>query len=306
MNIFITAFFSLFVSTASATPVRIGYPAAGTIVSAQIGLIFEKTDILKKNGLEGSVMSIGTGRELKTALVSGRVDVILTSQSNFVVLLGEGFPAKAVNSLGSAGRLALVVAKNSPVKDIGDLRGKKIATIFGTSLHQPAMKWAANAGGAHVVNISQVGALHAALETGAVAAALTYDPFLSELLAADKVRILREDRFDLITVAAEKFATKNPQAVSALASAFRQAVVYLRANRETVNQWFSERAKLSSTAIDQASKMNSNYSAKPEDAVVLDISIELRKKLSAEGEFLFKEKVVKKLPDIESNILAIK
>ncbi len=289
-----------------ADPVRIAYPAAGTIVSAQIGLIFEKTDILKKHGFAATVVSLGTGRELKTALVSGRTDVILTSQSNFVILLGEGFAAKAVNSLGSAGRMAMVVAAKSPLKSLSDLKGKSVATIFGTSLHQPAVEWATEAGGAKVVNINQVGALHAALETGAVDAVLTYDPYLTELEAAGKVRVLKEDRFSLITVAAEKFVSRNPAKIAALNHAFADAVAYMRTHRDQVNGWFSERAKLSVESIHRASSRNENYAMTDNRPAQLALSDEFLKKLQSEGEFLFREKIIKKAPDIRSQVMAIK
>ncbi len=300
MNIFFLLICSwLGTASAAATPVRIAYPAAGTIVSAQIGLIFEKTDILKKHGLEARISSLGTGRELKTALVSGQVDIILTSQANFVVLLGEGFPAKAINSLGSAGRLALVVAKASAVQNLSDLKGRKIATIFGTSLHKPAMQWAVEAGGAEVVNISQVGALHAALESGAVAAALTYDPFLTEL--KDKVRILKEDRFDLITVAADK--SVSAETIAAVNRAFHDAVLYLRENRDQVDGWFSAQARISPNAVRESSRQNRNYKADLGAPVELAISAELKRSLRAEGEFLFERKIIKKAPDIETHVL---
>lgn len=286
---------------ASASRLRIGYPAAGTIVSGQIGLIFAKTDILKRNGIEANVVSLGTGRELKTALVSGQLDVILTSQSNFIVLLGEGFPAKAVNSLGSAGRMALVVPKTSPVRDLKDLRGKKIATIFGTSLHKPAVQWALDAGGAEVVNINQVGALHAALESGQVAAAMTYDPFLTEM--EDRMRVLRQDSFGLITVGSE--TKMKPELVISLNKAFREAVIYLRSNREIVDGWFSEKARLSRKAIRASSEQNINYRSAPGAEVELKISPDLKTALIADGDFLFAQKLIKRRPMVETNILII-
>src|SRR4051812_2834446 len=67
------------------TPIRIAYPSSGTIINAQVGLIFEKTKILEQNGFSATLHPLSTGREMKSALVSGAVDVILTSEANFVV-----------------------------------------------------------------------------------------------------------------------------------------------------------------------------------------------------------------------------
>lgn len=288
--------------SAMATPLRLAYPAASTIVSAQVGLIFEKTDILRKRGFEADVVSIGTGRELKTALVSGQADVILTSQSNFIVLLGEEFPAVAINSLGSAGRLALVAKADSKINGVSDLAGKTVATIFGTSLHQPAIEWTQKTG-AKVINISQVGALHTALETGSVDAVMTYDPFLTELESGNKIKILKDDRFDLITVCSRKFAKENAARMAALNEAFKDAVVYMREHRAEVDAWFSERAKLDRTAVERASRLNVNYTADAKAPVDLKISDKFRDKLVHEAAFLLQEKVIRHNPDISQSIL---
>ena len=59
------AFVFLFLARANAAEIRIAYPGTGTIVNAQIGLILEKTDILKKHGFEAQVRAMGTGRDTK-------------------------------------------------------------------------------------------------------------------------------------------------------------------------------------------------------------------------------------------------
>ena len=148
-----------------ATPLKLAYPAEGTILSAQVGLVLAKTDLLKRHGFEAQVTGMGTGRELKTAMVSGRADVIFTSQTNFVVLLGNGFEAYALGSLGSAGHLALVVPKDSAVRSLADLKGGQIATIYGTSLHQPALEWVREAGLQQDVRVMDLGS-HARDERG--------------------------------------------------------------------------------------------------------------------------------------------
>ena len=303
MNIFTNFLISFLIAGgAAAEPLRIGYPATGTIISAQIGQIFEKTGILKQNGFEASVTAMGTGKELKEAMVSGRLDVMMTSEANFVVLLGEGFDAQAMNTLGSAGRVALIVKDDSEFKRVEDLKGKTIATIFGTSMHKPAVEWAKEAGGS-VININQMGALQAALETGATPAIISIDPFLYDRLQQNKIRILKEDTFTLITLVNGAFAKKNPQAIPRLRKAFVEAVRYMRAHRTEVNGWFSQMAKLEVKSIDKSSQHNKNYSAGPKDPVDLDVTPAFRKRLESLAGFLFQEKLIKSNPDISAHIL---
>src|SRR5690606_28259218 len=106
----------------SLTPLRLAYPASGTIISAQVGQVLEKTDILKKHGFEATVTAMGTGREMKTAITADQLDVIMTSESNFVVLRGQGFDGVAFSSLGSAGRVGLMTGVNSGINSIADLK----------------------------------------------------------------------------------------------------------------------------------------------------------------------------------------
>jgi len=282
-------------------PIKIAYPSSGTIVNGQVGQIFEKTDILKKNGLHGSLKSMPTGRELKIALVSGEADVILTSEANLVVLLGEGFDARAIGSLGSAGRMALIVAKDSKFKTLADLKGKTIATIFGTSLHQPAITWAKQAG-AEVTNMNQIGTMMAALMAGKIDAVMTWDPFLDEALTRGQARVIQQEHFDLVTVAQGKFVDSHPDAIEKLNKAFREAVLYMVNNKEQVNGWFGEMSKLSVESIDRSSRENKNYSAKDLNAVDLAISAEYLKRLEGMAEFLFEQKVIRTKPQVAKSI----
>ncbi|MBX3021751.1 MAG: transporter substrate-binding domain-containing protein [Bdellovibrionales bacterium] len=288
-------------SPSTGTRLRLAYPAEGTILSAQVGLVFEKTDILKKHGFSSAkAVAMGTGRELKTALVSGRADVIMTSETNFVILVGNGFDCFAINSLGSAGRMALVVPPGSSVQSLADLKGKKIATIFGTSIHQPAMEWVKAAGledQIQVLDMPSQGAMNAALKSGAVQAIMTWDPFLTQGVNQKQYRILQQKDFDLITVASPSFRD-NGDAVARLNAATKEALLYVAQNKEQVNRWFSQMAKLDVKTIDDASRLNRNYSAKTLEDVSLSISPQFRDHMNRQARFLFAQKSLTRLPEL--------
>lgn len=286
--------------TESLKKLSIAYPSEGTILSAQVGLVFEKTNILKKHGFNATAVALGTGRELKTALVSGRADVIMTSETNFVVLLGNGYDCFAVNSLGSAGRMALVVPPGSKVEDLKDLKGGKVATIFGTSIHQPAEEWVHEAGlhdDIQILDLPSQAAMQAALKTGAVQAIMTWDPFLAQGLNRGHYRIVKERDFDLITIASAKFH-ENVDTVQRFNDATREALLYVAQNKTQVNTWFSQMAKLDVKTIDDASKLNANYQAKTLSDVDLKISDKFRERMNREARFLFAQKSLTRLPEL--------
>lgn len=284
-------------------PLRLAFPSVGTLVSGQVGCILLKTDVLKRNGFEAKVVPMALGKELKTALVSGQIDVILTSESNFVVLVGQGFPARAVASLGSAGYMGLAVPVASTVATPSDLRGKKVGTIFGTSIHQPAIEWSRDAGlvpgkDVTIIGMRSVGALQAALAAGELDAAILFDPYLLESVKAGRNKVLKKTDLDLVAVASSDYLAKNPGGVPALRAALAEAVFHLATNKEQANGWLSELNGMPVPLIEEASRANANYGATRLSDVDVSISDRLRKKLARLNDFLFAEKELTRKVDV--------
>ncbi|MBC7537798.1 MAG: hypothetical protein H7281_03195 [Bacteriovorax sp.] len=98
-SLFIT---STMAATKTETPIKINfaYPALGTAIGAQIGLILEKTEIFKIYGFDASIKSMTSDKELQTALVDGLADVIITTESNYVALTEKNAKATVISTLG--------------------------------------------------------------------------------------------------------------------------------------------------------------------------------------------------------------
>ncbi|MGZ3692503.1 MAG: ABC transporter substrate-binding protein [Pseudobdellovibrio sp.] len=291
---------SAFAKEVELTPIHIAY--SQTVVNAQIGLILEKTDILKKNGFNAVVKGLPSGKELKTAMVAGESDVILCSESVYVVLRSSGFKAQAISTFGSAGRLALVVKKDGKISKLDDLKGKKIGALFGTTVHQRALEWKnkIDTNGIELISLGSAAALSAALEAGSVDAVMMWDPFLEQSLRNNKVTVLGTSDFDLINVMSDSFAEKNPKVTERINRVFTEAFGYLISHRKEVNEWYGEIAKISPDTLDAASKINKNYSAKmtpdAKDFVITKAFIE---NLKSVAQFLFKEKVIPVVPTLD-------
>lgn len=305
MICFASILFFILARAESLTPLSVAYPAEGTIISAQVGLIFEKSDILKKHGFAAKVRAMGTGRELKTALVSGQADVIISSQTNFVVLRGMGYDGYAIQTLGEAGRLALVVRADSAIDDLAELKGKTVGTIFGTSIHQPLMEWIKESGlekQIKVVDIASMAAMQASLKTGAIDAVMTWDPFLAQGLNKKWYKIIKQQSFDLITVSNQSFA-RNKDFVHRYNSATKEALIYLSKNKAEVNSWFAAMSKLDLKSVEDASRLNRNYSAQKMADIDLSLSPSYEKRLESEARFLFEAKSILKNPELKKYIL---
>jgi ABC-type nitrate/sulfonate/bicarbonate transport system substrate-binding protein len=304
--VFVVAGFICFAVTAMSADrpakLRVAYPQAGTNISAQVGLVFEKTDILKKNAFAPELFAMSNGRDMKLALVSDKVDIILTSEANFVVLLAEGFEAYGIASLGEGGSMALTVKANSGIERAEQLRGKTVGTIFGTSLHRPAIEWTEGVAGVKIVSMPNIGTLVAALESNKIDAAMLWDPHLTDGVSKGNFRIIRQEPLELIAVASKKFVEKNPGALERFQKAFREAVFHFVSNKQQVNQWYSDISKIDVKLIDKVSHANRNYGRKKLEQIDIRISPAFVEKMKKTGAFLYAHKVTTKNPAIESAI----
>lgn len=288
----------------TAEKIRIAYPSVGTVINGQVGVVLEKTDLLKKAGLDSTVTSMALGKELKTALVSGNVDVIFTSESNFVVLLGQGFPCYAVASLGRGGYVALV-SSDPKITNVSDLKGKKVGTIFGISTHQPTISWLQKAGLNHgkeveLQNITAIGPLRAALTSKELDAIGIFDPWITDGIQSKAFHILKnsdgtqaKEDLDLIIVVSKEYADKNPEALKKFKTALGQATLEMALKKTEINKQYSELNGIDVKIIHAASKANPNYNIKKLKDVDLKISDRFIAKLEMLNEFMLTEKLIK-------------
>jgi ABC-type nitrate/sulfonate/bicarbonate transport system substrate-binding protein len=287
----------------SLTPIRIAYPPSGTIISAQVGLVLEKTDILRKNGFDPKLFAMSNGRDMKLALVSDKVDVILTSEANFVVLLAEGFDAIGVASLGAGGNMGLAVRADSGIERVEQLQNKTLATMFGTSLHRPALDWTAGVADVKVIGMPNIGALVPALETGKIDAAILWDPHMTDCIVRGTVRVLRQEPLELIAIASRKFMDTHPHAIERFQKAFRESVYHFVKHKDEINRMYSETAKIDMKLIERISRTNRNYDKDALEQIDIRISPSFVDKMKKTGQFLSDNKIITKNPDIGSAIL---
>jgi ABC-type nitrate/sulfonate/bicarbonate transport system substrate-binding protein len=286
---------ALYANISHAAPqLNLSYPLLGTILVAQVGLVLEKTDILKKHGFDAKVSALGTGKELKVAMMGNKADVILTSESNFVVLRGNQFEAYAFSTLGSAGRLALVVKNDDKISKISDLKGKKIGAIFGTTVHKDALEWKKKIDdkGIEVVNLNSVAAILSSIEAGTIEAGMVWDPFLENAISSKKFKMLGFNEFDLVNIISADYVKNNPKSEIEINEALKEAIFYLVQHKKEVNKWYSDLIKIDEDVIDRATKINKNYNAKKLSQIQLKISKELENKIYSVNEFFVEQKVI--------------
>ena len=216
--------------------INIGYQTFGTL------------DILKAKGtLEKELKPLGYtvkwtefpgGPQLLEALNVGSIDFGETGEAPPIFAQAAGAPLVyyADSSPDPKGE-AILVPKNSPIKTLQDLKGKKIALNQGSNVHFLLVKALEKAG----IPYSDVKTVfldpsdaRAAFEQGDVDAWAIWDPFLADAQLATNARILA-DGTGLVKnrefyLATSKFAKENPKVLDVLYKELNNANKWVEGN----------------------------------------------------------------------------
>ncbi|NMQ04532.1 aliphatic sulfonate ABC transporter substrate-binding protein [Candidatus Accumulibacter phosphatis] len=245
------------------------------------------------------VLSAGSNRALEY-LNSGSIDFGSTAGLAAVLSKANGNPIKGVYIYSRPEWTALVVPKDSPIKSIKDLKGKKVAATKGTdpflfllrSLHAEGLKKS---------DIEHVALQHAdgraALEQGKVDAWAGLDPLMaaSEVEAGSKLiyRNVAYNTYGFLNVT-EKFAKDHPDHVKKVIAAYEKARKWIIANPDETAKIISEEAKLSLPVAKLQLTRNDFKNSVPGEEHI--------KAFKSAGSILIEEELVKKGTDVNKVI----
>lgn len=195
------------------------------------------------------VFSQGSNRSLEY-LNSGSVDFSSTAGLAAVLSRANGSPIKTVYIQSQPEWTALLVAKNSPIKSLKDLKGKKIAATKGTDPFLFTLQALETAG----LNKKDVQLVHlqhpdgkTALERGQVDAWAGLDPLMASAQVQSGAKLLyRNVGFNSYSVLStkEQFASQSPEAIEAVIKAYEQARKWAKANPAKLAELLARESKL--------------------------------------------------------------
>lgn len=207
---------------AKPVPLRIGYQKYGTLTLLKARGELEKR--LAPQGVEVRWIEFPAGPQLLEGLNVGSIDFGTVGEAPPIFAQAAGADLLYVANQPPAPQgEAIVVAKDSPIRSVADLKGRKVALNKGSNVHYLLVKALERAG----VSYGEVQAVflppadaRAAFERGAVDAWVIWDPFLA---AAEKqlgARVLADGR-GLVSnhqfyLAARAYADKQPQVIDAI------------------------------------------------------------------------------------------
>ncbi|MBL0728611.1 aliphatic sulfonate ABC transporter substrate-binding protein [Piscinibacter sp. HJYY11] len=205
----------------------------------------------KKDGIAVKwTLSAGSNRALEY-LNSNSVDIASSAGLAALLSKANGNPIKTPYIFSRPEWTALVVPKNSPIKTLRDLKGKKIAATKGTDPYLFLLR-ALHTVGLKRSDIEHVPLQHAdgraALEQGRVDAWAGLDPLMaaSELESGARLiyRNVAFNTYGFLNVR-EDFLSKHPAEVRRVIAGYERARQWVLSNQSQAAQILSEEAKVS-------------------------------------------------------------
>lgn len=215
------------ITQAQAETLRIGYQKYGTLVLLKARGSLEKR--LAEQGVEVQWTEFPGGPQLLEGLNVGSIDFGVTGETPpvFAQAAGADLRYVAFDAPAPTGE-AILVPRDSPIKNVAELKGRKVALNKGSNVHYLLVR-ALEEAGLSIKDITPVylppADARAAFERGSVAAWVIWDPFQAAAEKQLSARTLR-DGSGLVDnhqfyLARGEYARQHPQVIGTLVEEIR-------------------------------------------------------------------------------------
>jgi sulfonate transport system substrate-binding protein len=254
--------------------VRIGFQKYGKLVLLKSKGSLEPK--LKALGYSVTWTEFPSGPPLLEAINVGAVDFGNTGESPPIFAQAAGAPIRyvAYEPPAPTGE-AILIPKDSPLKSVADLRGKKVALNKGANVHYLLVK-ALEKAGVKYSDITPVflapADARAAFERGSVDAWAIWDPFQAAAEAATQAKTLA-DGTDTVAnhqfyLSSQKFLESDPRILDAILAGLREVDEWAKTDIRAVAEQLSPSVGLPVSVLEVALKRQA-YGIKPIDAKVI-------------------------------------
>lgn len=234
--------FGATLNTVQAETLRIGYQKYGTLVLLKSRGTLEKR--LAEQGIDIRWTEFPAGPQLLEGLNVGSIDFGTAGETPPIFAQAAGadllYIATEPNKPGSE---AILVARESPIQTVADLKGKRVALNKGSNVHYLLVRALEEAGlGYHDIQPVYLppADARAAFERGSVDAWVIWDPFFAAAEKQLDVRILRDGN-GLVNnpsfyLASREYTEKHPEVIAALIEEIDGISEWIQNSPEEVTQ----------------------------------------------------------------------
>jgi sulfonate transport system substrate-binding protein len=254
--------------------VRIGFQKYGTMnfLKTQGGL--EKA--LSAKGYNVQWTEFPGGPQLLEAMNVGSIDIGHTGEAPPIFAQAAGTPLVYLgHEKASPESEAILVPKDSPIKSVAELKGKKVVLNKGSNVHYLLVKQL-EAAGLKYEDIQTVflppADARAAFERGSVDAWVIWDPFFAAAQTATKAKVLADGKGVVknheFYLAQKTFAQNNQEVVQTLLDELKKVDEWAKGNLHQLAETLSPQLGIDVESLEVASKRR-DYGVEPMDDDVI-------------------------------------
>lgn len=115
---------------AQSEPIRFGFQNTSW---GSIGMVAEAEDMFNKNGVKVAIYRFDSGKAVRDAMIADRIDIGVLGTTPMIVGVAKGEIAPVAMAMYAGRTNAVVVGKNSGIKTVADLKGKKVGSQLGSA-----------------------------------------------------------------------------------------------------------------------------------------------------------------------------
>ncbi|MDR1007751.1 MAG: aliphatic sulfonate ABC transporter substrate-binding protein [Campylobacteraceae bacterium] len=281
---------------------RIGvqaYPLYAPLWAAkELGYLDEE---FKKVGATYTWNVFANGPLVNEGVRGGSIDLGIMADLPAIIAKSVGLDIVVFANFGIGEKaLALIVPTDSSIKEVADIKGKKIAYGKGTYA-QHLLALLLNNNGLKFSDITEInlaaGDIPSALERGDIDGAVVWEQYISQLTVPGKARVVADGTGiklgNNISYIKRDFAKANPESLVAYIKAVQRGAEYINNNNEEASKLLSPTFKVSPQIL-QSVFSHFEYYAKflPRDIAEIE----------KVKDYVLKEKIIRKDIDIKEFI----
>ena len=255
-----------------------------------------------ENGIKTKLVQFNNGGDLMTAMASGDVDVGYVGITPVLSSIANGVPVKVISAAQTEGS-GIVVAKDSGIKTVNDLDGKKIATPGEASIQHMLLTYYLEQNGMSIkdlkISAMKVPSMNDALKTGKIDGMITFEPYVSiaekngaEVLAGSQD--ILPDHPCCVVAAYEKFIENHPNETAKVLEIHKNATDFINNNTDEAAGLLPkdivsdvEVEKVSMSSFPFISGLDDDYKKDVMDFMDLEVDLGILKKPLSEDQIFW-------------------
>jgi sulfonate transport system substrate-binding protein len=223
-------------------------------IAEELGYFKEE---FEADGVTIELRVFASGPPIIEAFAAGELDFGQVGNQPAIQAIANGIKINIIGAYMSSdgSHIGLLARKDAGITSLTDLRGRKVGYTVGSEAHQLLLQFLASANltedDVRLINL-QVGDINTSLESGAIDAAVTWEPYLTGILNNGTTRLVQSGvgfkNSSSIIIGKTDFLEKYPEITARILKVLDRSVKWSDAHKEEAIKLLSKRTGVAESA----------------------------------------------------------